>query len=232
KDSFTWRNVFLVIDRCLKFWELHGSKTIRRKALRVAERWMMERFERSDGLGAIYPPMMYAIMALDVLGYAPDHPARREPLEQFQNLLVDDGERFYFEPCFSPIWDTSIAAYALGEAALRDLTGDALRRAAEWMVSKEIRRKGDWSVKRPKTEPSGWAFEFNNDFYPDIDDSAMVMLALHHAGIRDTARQQACERRALQWLLDMQSRNGGWAAFDVDNNWQFLSHVPFADHNA
>ena len=227
---FTWRNLFLRIDRLLKWWEARGSRRIRRQALQTAEKWMLERFEGSDGLGAIYPPMMYAIMALDVLGYRPEHPARREALQQFENLLTDDGRRFFFQPCFSPIWDTSITAYALGEAGVEDRA--ALGRAGDWFLSKEIRRRGDWIVTRPQAEPSGWAFEFNNEFYPDIDDTAMVMLALRHTPASSRAAQQACEKRALEWLLAMQSRDGGWAAFDADNNWQFLSHVPFADHNA
>ena len=226
----TWRNFFLNVDRFFKVWEEHGAKGLRQKAIRAAEEWMLERSQFSDGLGAIYPPMMYAIMALDVLGYAPDHVARVEAVKQFEALMVDGENGFYFQPCFSPVWDTAIAAFAVGETGFRY---DApLRRAADWLLSKEIRRKGDWSVKRPGTEPSGWAFEFNNDFYPDIDDTAMVLLALTHAGASDKAAQQACEARAQQWLLAMQSSDGGWAAFDVDNNWEFLSYVPFADHNA
>jgi squalene-hopene/tetraprenyl-beta-curcumene cyclase len=229
---FTWRNLFLRIDRILKWWERYGSKSLRRKALRTAEQWMLERFQGSDGLGAIYPPMMYAIMALDVLGYAPDDPARQEALRQFDHLLTDDGRRFFFQPCFSAIWDTAITAYALGEAGAPEITAAPLERAGNWFLSKEIRRKGDWSVKRPYAEPSGWAFEFNNEFYPDIDDTAMVMLALSHTRASRPEAQQACEKRSLDWLLAMQSRDGGWAAFDVDNNWEFLSNVPFADHNA
>jgi squalene-hopene/tetraprenyl-beta-curcumene cyclase len=226
----SWRNMFLRLDRLLKNWERFGPRSIRRHAIKRAERWMIERFENYDGLGAIYPPMMYAIMALDVLGYPADHPARQEALRQFENLMVDEGHRLYFEPCFSPIWDTSIAAYALGEADVP--ARSALSRAADWMLAKEVRRKGDWSVKRPHTEPSGWAFEFNNEFYPDIDDSGMVLLALSHARASNPAAQDACQQRAIKWLLSMQSKDGGWAAFDADNNWRFLSNVPFADHNA
>jgi squalene-hopene/tetraprenyl-beta-curcumene cyclase len=234
KAWFTWRNFFLAADRLLKWWERHGSRRIRENAIRRAEKWMIERFQASDGLGAIYPPMMYAVMALDVLGYRPDHPLRVEALRQFFHLLTDNEQQFYFQPCFSPIWDTSIASYALGQAEEAVHTGcqEALVRAADWILTKEIRRRGDWSVKRPHTEPSGWAFEFNNEFYPDIDDTAMVLLALRHAKGLDPAAQQACLGRALDWVLAMQSRDGGWAAFDVDNNWQFLSNVPFADHNA
>ncbi len=229
----SWRNTFLWLDGFFKAWERYGPRSIRRRALRAGEQWMLERFEHSDGLGAIYPPMMYSVMALDVLGYAPDHPLRVEALRQFSGLLTDDGERFFFQPCFSPIWDTAIASYALGQwSAIDGSIHAATARAADWMLSKEIRRKGDWSVKRPSTEPSGWAFEFNNAFYPDIDDTAMVLLALSRVRGSNAAEQQRVTRRALRWLIDMQSKDGGWAAFDADNNWEFLNQVPFADHNA
>jgi squalene-hopene/tetraprenyl-beta-curcumene cyclase len=229
RARFTWRNSFLALDAFLKWWERYGVKSVRRRAMERAAEWMIERLHHSDGLGAIYPPMMYSVMALDVLGYAKDHPLRVEALRQFNSLMVDEGERFFFQPCFSPIWDTAIAAYAL---AHDDASDGTLRRAADWLLSKEIRRKGDWSVKRPHTEPSGWAFEYANELYPDIDDTAMVMLALSRAQASDPAAQKACHRRALDWLLAMQSSDGGWAAFDADNNWEFLSAVPFADHNA
>ncbi|MFN7993612.1 MAG: squalene--hopene cyclase [Bryobacteraceae bacterium] len=235
-DSFfSWRNFFLTVDRLFKFWERHGSRAIRKTAIRAAEQWMLARFENSDGLGAIYPPMMYSIMALDVLGYPRNHPASVEAQHQFDRLMVNDGQRFFFQPCFSPIWDTGITAFALGEAesaGSEPFARRALQRAADWVLTKEIRQRGDWSIKRPKTEPSGWAFEFRNDFYPDIDDTAMILLALSRARASDPAAQEACHRRALQWILDMQGSDGGWAAFDVDNNWEFLSSVPFADHNA
>jgi len=227
----SWRNFFLALDRGLKFWERHGSRRLRELAIRKVERWILERTRYSDGLGAIYPPMMYVVMALDVLGYKRDHPHRVEAERQFYNLLTDDGERFFFQPCFSPVWDTAIAAFALGSRQ-DPLTQAALRRAADWLLSKEVRHKGDWAVKRPHVEPAGWYFEFANEFYPDIDDTAMVLLALRGARASDASRQQAAERRAVQWLLAMQSSDGGWAAFDVDNDWKPLSHMPFADHNA
>jgi len=228
----TLRNTFIQSDRILKLWEKYGVDRIRRSAIRKCEHWMVEHLKHSDGLGAIYPPMMYAIMAFDVLGYAADHPMRKEAVRQFEHLLVDDGERFFFQPCFSPVWDSAIASYALGEAVPGPVIAEAQARSADWLLSKEIRRPGDWSVKRHSTEPSGWAFEFRNDHYPDIDDTAMVLLSFRHARSRQEQAQQACEKRAVNWLLAMQSRDGGWAAFDVDNNWEILSYVPFADHNA
>lgn len=229
-DTFTWKNLFLRVDRFLKWWELRGPRGIRRKAIEQAQRWILAHLEKTDGLGAIYPPMMYAIMALDLLGYGPESRERKAAQAHFDNLRVDDGERFFFMPCFSPVWDSGIAAFALGETGLGD--AGRMRRAGDWLLSKEVRQKGDWSVKRPDTEPSGWYFEFANEFYPDIDDTAMVLLALRHTPASDERAKEACVRRAVNWLLAMQSRDGGWAAFDVDNNWDVLSHVPFADHNA
>src|SRR5580692_7820846 len=230
RESFTWRNVFLRIDKLLKLLENHGSKTIRRHAIHKAEQWMLARTRYTDGLGAIYPPMMYVVMALDLLGYAPDDPERVEAQKQFDALMVEDKRRFFFQPCFSVVWDSGIAAYALGESP--EPPKEALRKCADWLLTKEVRRKGDWSVKRPKTEPSGWYFEFANEFYPDIDDTAQVLLGLSRSRATRPAEQEAAEGRAVQWLLDMQSKDGGWAAFDVDNNWRPLSFVPFADHNA
>jgi len=228
---FSWRNLFLRLDRVAKFWEKHLLiDAVRRYAIRKAEAWLIEHTEQSEGVGAIYPPMMYAVMAFDVLGYPREHPASVEARRQFDRLMVDDGKSLYFQPCFSPVWDTAIAAFALGES--RAGANGVLRPTADWLLSKEVRRKGDWSVKRPGVEPGGWYFEFANEFYPDIDDTAMVLLALRHARSESSAAQEAAERRAVNWLLSMQSSAGGGAAVEVDNNWQFLSDMPFADHNA
>jgi squalene-hopene/tetraprenyl-beta-curcumene cyclase len=222
--------LFHQLDRVFKVWEKRGSERIRAAAIREAERWILTRTRHTEGLGAIYPAMMYFIMALDALDYAQDHPDRLEAIRHFESLLIETEDRFIFQPCVSPIWDTAICAFAMGEAGVKD--DSRLTRAADWLISKEVRRRGDWSIKRPDTEPSGWAFEFANEFYPDIDDTAMVLLALMHARGSNPGAQAACERRAIQWLLAMQSGDGGWAAFDVDNNWAVLNQVPFADHNA
>jgi squalene-hopene/tetraprenyl-beta-curcumene cyclase len=222
--------VFNQADRVLKLWERRGNKDIRAKAVRDAEKWMLDRTRFSDGLGAIYPSMMYSIMAMDALGYERDHPDLAEALRQFDALILETEDRLRFQPAVSPLWDTAIAMFAMGELGAADPAG--MRRAADWLLDREVRRKGDWSVKRPDLRPGGWAFEFANEFYPDIDDTAMVLLALEHARASDSERQTRAERRAVEWLLGMQSSDGGWAAFDVDNNWQLLNKVPFADHNA
>ena len=227
--------IFTQVDRAVKIWERRGLKNIRARAIREAERWMLERTRYSDGLGAIYPSMMYLIMALESLGYAADHPDLLDGIRHFENLLLETEDRFQFQPCVSPVWDTAICAYALGELgehAPVPIPQDALTRCADWLLDREVRRKGDWSVKRPDLEPSGWAFEFANEFYPDIDDTAMVLLALRHARASDPERQAKVERRAINWLIGMQGSDGGWAAFDVDNDWALLNKVPFADHNA
>jgi squalene-hopene/tetraprenyl-beta-curcumene cyclase len=230
RKNFTWRNSFLYLDRMAKLWEKYGSKSLRERAIRRAEQWILEHTRYTHGLAAIYPPMMYVIMALDLLGYSADHPDRIEAQQQFDALLVNDERGFYFQPCYSVVWDTAIAAFAIGESG--EAPPEAMRKCADWLLTKEVRRKGDWSVKRPHAEPSGWYFEFANEYYPDIDDTAMVLLALGRARGSRSADQQACVRRAIDWLMAMQSKDGGWAAFDVDNNWRALSYVPFADHNA
>jgi len=225
---FGWRNFFLKADKFFKFAEKRMWRGLRTKAIQRAERWILERTRYTGGLAAIYPPMMYVIMALDLLGYPKDHPDVKEAEKQFFNLLVDDQRGFYFQPCFSVVWDTAIAAFALGESGLA--SEESLTRCANWLLTKEVRRRGDWAMKRPNVEPAGWYFEFANEWYPDIDDTAEVLLALSHA--RASSGHDACVKRAVDWLLAMQSKDGGWAAFDVDNNWRFLSAVPFADHNA
>ena len=222
--------LFHHLDRVFKVWEKRGSQRIRDAAIRQAEHWILERTHFTEGLGAIYPAMMYFIMALDALGYPKDHPDLADAVRHFESLLIETDDRFIFQPCLPPIWDTAITAFALGEAGVQD--DPRMTRCADWLLSKEVRRRGDWSVKRPDTEPSGWAFEFANEFYPDIDDTAQVLLALLYAKASDPQAQAACERRAINWLLAMQSEDGGWAAFDVNNNWAVLNQVPFADHNA
>jgi squalene-hopene/tetraprenyl-beta-curcumene cyclase len=223
-------NLFVKADTLFKRWERQSVKKIRGHAIREAEHWMLDRLQYSDGLGAIYPAMMYAVMAMDALGYERDHPDLEQAIAHFDGLMLESEESLIFQPCKSPVWDTAIAAFALGEMGQCDK--DRLTAAADWLLTKEIRRKGDWHEKRPDLTPSGWVFEFANEFYPDIDDTAMVLLALLHAKASDPEKQARAEQRAIQWLLGMQSSDGGWAAFDVDNNWEILNKVPFADHNA
>lgn len=223
-------NLFIRADKLFKRWERQSVKKIRDRAIREAEHWMLNRLHFSEGLGAIYPSIMYSIMAMDVMGYERDHPDLMEAIGHFDGLMLESEESLIFQPAKSPVWDTAIAAFALGESGQGN--PEQMTSAADWLLSKEIRRRGDWATKRPNLTPSGWVFEFANEFYPDIDDTAMVLLTLLHAKASDPGRQERAERRAVDWLLGMQSSDGGWAAFDVDNNWQILNKVPFADHNA
>jgi squalene-hopene/tetraprenyl-beta-curcumene cyclase len=222
--------LFHQIDRAVKMWQRRGLRELQRSAIRAAEKWMLDRTRYSDGLGGVYPSMMYVIMALNALGYPEDHPDLVTALRQFEALLTETEDGLYFQPCFSPVWDTAYAAFALGE--LGNAPAEPLQKAADWLIEREVRHKGDWSVKRPDLMPAGWAFEYQNEHYPDIDDTAMVLLALMHAKGSDSERQAQCEERALNWLVNMQSSDGGWAAFHVDNDWAILNKVPFADHNA
>ncbi len=227
---FSWHNFFLRVDGLAKRWERRGSRWIRRKAVHAAEKWMLARFEHSDGLGAMYAPMMYSIMALDALGYAPESPERQEAQRHFDDLLIDQPGRFQLQPSFSVVWDTALALFALGESGAA--TPQAVETATRWLLSKQVRHKGDWSIRRPKTEPGGWYFQFANEFYPDVDDTAMVLLALAQAQTAGVPGLAEAARRAIAWLLAMQSKDGGWAAWDADNDWELLNHLPFADHEA
>jgi squalene-hopene/tetraprenyl-beta-curcumene cyclase len=228
RDRIT--NVFVHADKLFKRWERQNVKKIRGRAIREAENWMITRLQHSEGLGAIYPSIMYSIMAMEVLGYERDHPDLEQAIRDFNGLMIEGEEQLIFQPAKSPVWDTAIAAFALGE--LGEHSAERLTAAADWLLNKEIRRKGDWSAKRPDLTPSGWVFEYANEFYPDIDDTAMVLLTLLRAKASDPQKQLRAEHRAVNWLLGMQSSDGGWAAFDVDNNWKLLNEVPFADHNA
>ncbi|HWE84762.1 MAG TPA: squalene--hopene cyclase [Terracidiphilus sp.] len=222
-------NLFVHADKLFKRWERQSVRKIRSHAVREAEKWMLTRMQHSDGLGAIYPSIMYSIMAMDALGYERDHPDLEQAIRHLDGLMLESENSLIFQPSKSPVWDTAIAAFALGQM---DGPGDELTAAADWLLGKEIRRRGDWAAKRPDLTPSGWVFEFANEYYPDIDDTAMVLLTLLHAKASDPERQERAEQRALNWILGMQGCDGGWAAFDVDNNWQILNKVPFADHNA
>ena len=222
--------LFHQVDKLLKLWERRGHRDARTAAIRQSERWMLDHCRNSDGLGAIYPAMQYTIMALEALGYPIDHPDLIEAKAHFDRLIVETDEELYFQPCFSPVWDTAYAAFSLAEAGYPN--PEALRKSADWLLAKEIRRRGDWSVKRPHLHPSGWAFEFNNEHYPDIDDTAIVLMCLEFGEASDPVKQRTVEARAVAWLKGMQSRDGGYAAFDADNDWGLLNSIPFSDHNA
>jgi squalene-hopene/tetraprenyl-beta-curcumene cyclase len=231
KQVLSWKNFFLVVDRGLKLYEKFPWKPLRQKAIREAKQWMLEHMERTEGLAAIYPSMMNSIFALLALGHGPDDPLTFREIKVFSRFEIEDDETIRLQPCVSPIWDTCIAMVALEEAGLPP-DHPALIKAAEWTLSKQILGAGDWQIKNKDADPGGWAFEFRNDFYPDVDDTAFVLMALQRVEFPDEQRMESAMRRGIQWLLSMQNRDGGWGAFDRDNDRQFLCNIPFADHNA
>ncbi len=227
----SWRNFFLAADRALKLYERLPWKPLRQRALREAKAWLLEHVERTEGLAAIYPAMMNSIFALMALGHGPDDPLTAREIREFGRFEIEDGDTIRLQPCVSPVWDTCIAMVALEEAGV-PADDPALVKAADWVLSKQVLGGGDWQVKNKDAAPGGWVFEFRNDFYPDVDDTAFVLMALQRVKFPDPARMEAAVRRGIQWLLSMQNRDGGWAAFDRDNNKGFLCDIPFADHNA
>ena len=227
----SWKNFFLFTDRVLKLYEKSPWKPLRKKALHKSKMWMLEHIERTEGLAAIYPAMMNSIFALMALGHGVDDPLTAREIKEFSRFEIEDEETLRLQPCVSPVWDTVIAMVALEEAGVAP-NHPALVKAADWILSKQVLGPGDWQVKNRDAEPGGWAFEFRNDFYPDVDDTAFVLMALQRVDFPDKKRMEAAIRRGLQWLLSMQNRDGGWAAFDRDNDRKFLCNIPFADHNA
>ena len=227
----SWRNFFLALDRALKLYEKLPWKPLRQRALREAKSWLLDHVERTEGLAAIYPAMMNSIFALMALGHGPDDPLTAREIREFSRFEIEDGQTIRMQPCVSPVWDTGIAMVALEEAGLPP-DHPALVKSADWILSKQVLGAGDWQVKNKDAEPGGWVFEFRNDFYPDVDDTAFVLMALQRVKFPDPKRMEAAVRRGVQWLLSMQNRDGGWGAFDRDNNKAFLCNIPFADHNA
>jgi squalene-hopene/tetraprenyl-beta-curcumene cyclase len=273
-----WRTIFNTIDQTIKWVEYFRFKPLRSLSLKNALHWILVRFEESDGLGAIFPPIVWSIIALKVSGYAKDAPEMQEARRQLDDLIIKDGESIRLQPCKSPVWDTAITTLALRESGLSH-THPALEHARDWLLSKEVRVRGDWadiSDPEQRIEPTGWFFEYRNQFYPDVDDTIMVMMALKsllgqeqelwevqqhipggetsespiiahfpltvagrvnsldHACLRIQNGQEIVSAlsRGLNWIKFMQGTDGGWGAFDKDNNREILTRIPFADHNA
>jgi squalene-hopene/tetraprenyl-beta-curcumene cyclase len=236
--KLSWRNFFLVLNQIVHFCERFNIRPLRYLAIKRAEKWMLQRFEKSDGLGAIYPGILNSIVALRCLGYSTDDPQVIRALDEFEKLGIEEPgipdhsePTFRMQPCMSPVWDTAYAMFALGESGVPK-DDPRLLQAADWMLSKEVRSKGDWAVKVRNVAPGGWYFEFNNEFYPDVDDSAMVLLGLDKVDNPRERYQHEVSQRAIDWILAMQCKAGGWASFDKDNTRMVFQKMPFADHNA
>lgn len=271
-----WTKFFQRVDSGLKLIERLGLKPLRSRALTRCEQWILKRLEKSDGLGAIFPPIIWTIIGLRCLGYKDDSPVIESQLDELEKLVIRDVDsngvaKVRLQPCLSPVWDTAIATIALRDAGV-SRHDPAIRKSLKWLLSKEVKQSGDWTLRNPKLDPAGWYFEFNNEFYPDVDDTSMVLIAFGKclpeglgrewtmelfddrarknreaavvfSGRSATAEQAIAEmeaaaslvgalRRGVNWLKAMQSKDGGWGAFDANNTREVLTKVPFADHNA
>ena len=271
-----WTKFFQQVDRMIKLGERLGIKPLRQRSIKLCEQWILQRLEKSDGLGAIFPPIVWTLIGLRCLGYKDDSPVIVSQFNELEKLVIRDVDsngvaKVHLQPCLSPVWDTAIATIALRDAGV-SRHDPAIRKSLDWILSKEVKQKGDWSLRHPDVEPGGWYFEFNNEFYPDVDDTCMILIAFGKclpeglgadwtmelfdekllkdpkapvvfSGRSSKAEQAIAEleaaaplvsamRRGVRWLKAMQSKDGGWGAFDADNTREVLTKVPFADHNA
>jgi squalene-hopene/tetraprenyl-beta-curcumene cyclase len=233
QQKAVWFWFFHVVDNVLRATEPHFPKGPRRRAIDRAVAWVTERLNGEDGLGAIYPAMANSVMMFDALGHPPDEPLRAVARLSIEKLLVVHPHEAYCQPCVSPIWDTGLAAHALLE------TGDAeaqarVTQALKWLEPLQVLDvKGDWAARRPDVRPGGWAFQYANPHYPDVDDTAVVAMAMERTQDLDArVDHRAALARAEEWILGLQSRNGAWGAFDADNEYYYLNNIPFADHGA
>ena len=215
------------IDKILRFFEPKMPKGFRQRAIDKALAWVTERLNGVDGLGAIYPAMANAVMMYDCLGFKPDHPDYAIAHQSVRNLVVDGPENAYCQPCLSPVWDTGLALHSLQEAGA---PREAIEKGCDWLIKRQVLDVvGDWADWRPHVRPGGWAFQYNNAYYPDLDDTAVVVMALDRC---DRTKYREAIERGAEWVLGLQSKNGGWGAFDADNTYYYLNHIPFADHGA
>ncbi|MGH3914869.1 MAG: squalene--hopene cyclase [Pseudonocardiaceae bacterium] len=232
---WTWPGFFQRIDRVLHAYARRPVPRLRRAGLRRAEEWILARQERDGSWGGLQSPWVYSLLALHLLGHPPDHPAVRAGIEGLDGFTIrertPDGWVRRLEACQSPVWDSALAVTALLDAGV-PAVDPALRRAADWLLGEEIRIRGDWAVRRPSLPPGGWAFEFHNDNYPDTDDTAEVVLALRRLALADRNDLRAALDRGMTWLIGMQSRDGGWGAFDADNTRGLCEKLPFCDFGA
>ena len=229
-----WSAFFVTLDRVLKFVEPYWPRSLRQRAVDRCVAWVRERLNGEDGLGAIYPAMANSVMMFDALGYPETHADRAIARKSVENLLIVKQEEAYCQPCVSPVWDTALACHALME--VRDNEAQAsVDRALDWLKHRQVLDvKGDWEEERRGVRPGGWAFQYNNAHYPDLDDTAVVVMAFDRAAKLASHRQELKEPidRGREWVEGLQSDNGGWGAFDADNAYYYLNNIPFADHGA
>src|SRR6185312_7423414 len=228
-----WSAFFAGLDWCLKRFEPFWPKRLRARAIERCRTWVTERLNGEDGLGAIYPAMANSVMMYDLLGCPPTHPDRATARRSVAKLLVVKDDEAYCQPCVSPVWDTSLVAHALLET--KDARAEkAAARGLDWLKALQVLEvKGDWAEEKPDVRPGGWAFQYRNDHYPDLDDTAVVVMALDRAAKTGVGKDcDAAIARGAEWVEGLQSHDGGWGAFDADNSYYYLNNIPFADHGA
>jgi squalene-hopene/tetraprenyl-beta-curcumene cyclase len=232
-QKWSWFLFFRAADVVLRIAAPLFPKSARKRAIDRAVAFVKERLNGEDGLGAIFPAMANSVMMFDVLGYPPDHPQRAIARRSIDKLLVVEADEAFCQPCVSPVWDTSLTCHALLEVGGERATAQA-RKGLDWLTPKQILDvKGDWVEQRPDLRPGGWAFQYANPHYPDVDDTAVVAMAMDRAHApQGTAEYREPIARAREWIIGMQSKNGAWGAFDADNDYDYLNHIPFADHGA
>jgi squalene-hopene/tetraprenyl-beta-curcumene cyclase len=236
---FTPHNVFVVLDAVLKLYDRMPLSWLRDKALHRAATWMLEHIKGTGGLGAIYPAMANSIVALRCLGYQVDDPLVRKAVQEIEDLEIYDQvtigdqrvDAMHLQPCHSPIWDTSLLVNALIESGMAT-DHPALQRACAYLLSRQTKAVGDWKVSSPQAQPGGWYFQHENELYPDVDDSAVVLMALSKIRMADSASLEEAIKRGAAWVVAMQGSDGGWGAYDKDNNRIVFNYIPFADHHA
>lgn len=223
-------NIFITLNRAFKMWDkLPGSlKVGRGAAIKKVEKWILDHQEDDGSWGGIMLPWLFSLIALKYLGYENSHPVMKKGLSGLEDFIMEDSDNFVLQPATSPVWDTAWAVIALVKSGM-DPNDPRLIRSADWLLNKQVKVEGDWKVKNPGTEPGCWSFEFENKYYPDIDDSSKVSLAIDLVGTARQEEKAEAIKRAMKWVIQMQNRDGSWAAFDRDNNKKILREIPFAD---
>lgn len=230
-QGLSWENFFIAADKVLKFLGKSPIKPLRPRALKKAERWVLDHQDVNGGWGGIQPAMLNSVMALHSLGHRDDHPAVAKGIQAIEDFLMETGGHLFFQPCVSPVWDTAWAIKALIDSGL-PTDHPVVTKAANWIIDRQVFKPGDWQVKNPELEPGGWAFEFANDWYPDVDDTAVILFTLKRVTGLDERKKDHALARGVHWTLGMQSRNGGWGAFDTDNTLKLWNQMPFGDMKA
>ena len=230
KELIGWRRFFHTADKLLRLYQMMPVQPGRRKATEKAARWIVSHQEADGSWGGIQPPWVYSLIALKHLGYPMDHPVMKKGFEGFEGFAIEEGDTWRVQACISPVWDTCLVLVGLLDSGMAPLD-PAIRKAARWMLKEQILTGGDWQVKVKSTLPGGWAFEFENDIYPDVDDAAEVIMALDMARLEgeDEGWRADAIKRGVEWVLSMQCGNGGWAAFDKDNDKGYIAKIPFSD---